>query len=246
MRLKDKVCVITGGAAGIGKGIAVKMASEGARVALCDIDEDGLRTTAAELRDIGQPIEFFKVDVTRRLEVERMIEAVVETWGRIDCLVANAGITQDCQFPAMTDEQWDRVIGVNLTGVFLCGQAAAKVMIPQRSGCILVTSSVVGLYGNFGQTNYAATKAGVIGMVKTWSKELGRHGIRTVAVCPGLIETAILSTIPEKVIESMKQKVPLRRAGTVEEVAKVFAFLASDEASYVSGVALEVAGGLLI
>jgi len=246
MRLKEKVCVVTGAAAGIGKAIAIKMTSEGAKVALCDVDETGLRETAAELRELGREVEFFKVDVRRRAEVESMIAAVVAAWGRVDCLVANAGIIQDCQFPSMTDEQWDRVIGVNLTGVFLCGQAAAKVMIAQKSGCILVTSSVVGLYGNFGHTNYAATKAGVIGMVKTWSKELGRHGIRAVAVCPGLIETAILSTIPEKVLEAMKEKVPLRRAGTVEEVANVFAFLASDEASYVSGVAIEVAGGLLI
>ena len=246
MRLKEKVCVVTGAAAGIGKAIAIKMTSEGAKVALCDVDETGLRETAAELRELGREVEFFKVDVRRRAEVESMIAAVVAAWGRVDCLVANAGIIQDCQFPSMTDEQWDRVIGVNLTGVFLCGQAAAKVMIAQKSGCILVTSSVVGLYGNFGQTNYAATKAGVIGMVKTWSKELGRNGIRAVAVCPGLIETAILSTIPEKVLEAMKEKVPLRRAGTVEEVANVFAFLASDEASYVSGVAIEVAGGLLI
>lgn len=246
MRLKDKVCIVTGSAAGIGKALAGKMTSEGARVALCDIDEGALNKTAEELLEAGKEVLVFKVDVRRRSEVESMVEAVVAAWGRVDCLVANAGIIQDCQFPAMTDEQWDRVIGVNLTGVFLCGQAAAKVMIAQKSGCILVTSSVVGLYGNFGQTNYAATKAGVIGMVKTWSKELGRHGIRAIAVCPGLIETAILSSMPEKIIAELKQKVPLRRAGTVDEVANVFAFLASDEASYVSGVAIEVAGGLLI
>ncbi len=246
MRLNDKVCVVTGAAAGIGKAIAAKMANEGAKVALCDVNEDALRSTTDELRSLGREIRHFKVDVTKRTEVEAMIADVVAAWGRLDCMVANAGITQDSQLPSMTDDQWHRVIGVNLTGVFLCGQAAANVMIPQKSGCILVTSSVVGLYGNFGQTNYAATKAGVIGMVKTWSKELGRHGIRAAAVCPGFIETAILSTIPEKVIDGIKQRIPLRRAGSVDEVANVFAFLASDEASYVSGVAIEVAGGLLI
>lgn len=246
MRLSGKVCVVTGAAAGIGKAIAAKMTSEGARVALCDVNEDVLRMTTRELEDLGREVRAFKVDVSKRTEVESMVADVVAAWGRLDCLVANAGIIQDSQLAAMTDEQWDRVIGVNLTGVFLCGQAAAKVMIPQKSGCLLVTSSVSGVYGNFGQTNYAATKAGVIGMVKTWSKELGRHGIRAVAVCPGLIETAILSSMPEKIVDAIKQRVPLRRAGTVEEVANVFAFLASDEASYVNGVAIEVAGGLLI
>jgi 3-oxoacyl-[acyl-carrier protein] reductase len=246
MRLKDKVCVVTGSAAGIGKAIAVKMATEGARVVLCDIDEEALRKTEGEIKQLGSEVQVFQVNVTKRAEVDSMVESVVKSWGRIDCMVANAGITQDSQLLAMTDEQWNRVIAVNLTGVFICGRAAASVMIPQKSGCLLVTSSIVGLLGNFGQTNYAATKAGVIGMVKTWSKELGRKGIRSIAVCPGMIDTAILATMPEKVIESLKQKVPLGRLGTIAEVANVFAFLASDEASYINGVAIEVGGGLVV
>lgn len=245
MRLVDKVCVVTGAGAGIGKATAAKMALEGARVVLCDVDETALRNTEKEILGCGGQVKAFQVDVTQSGQIERMVKATVERWGRIDCLVANAGIVQDSQLTAMTDEQWDRVIEVNLKGVFLCARAAAKAMIQQKSGCILVTSSVSGVYGNFGQTNYAASKAAVIGMVKTWGKELGRNGIRSVAVCPGLIDTAILATVPEKVLEALKQRIPLRRLGSMEEIANVFAFLASDEASYINGVAIEVGGGLV-
>ena len=245
MRLKDKVCVVTGSGASIGRAIALKMALEGAKVVVCDIDQAALVETEKAITDNHGSALAFMVDVTKPDQIEAMIQSVVRSWGYIDCFVANAGIVQDNQLEKMTDDQWDRVIDVNLKGVFLCARAAAKIMISQKSGCILVTSSIAGIYGNFGQTNYAASKAAVIGMVKTWGKELGRHGVRAVAVCPGLIDTAILANMPEKVIESLRHRIPLKRLGTPEEVANVFAFLASEEASYVNGVAIEVGGGLI-
>jgi 3-oxoacyl-[acyl-carrier protein] reductase len=245
LRLKGKVCVVTGSGASIGRAIAQKMALEGAKVVVCDIDQAALHETEGAIAESNGAVLAFKVDVTKSDEIEAMIESIVGSWGHIDCLVANAGIVQDNQLEKMTDDQWDRVIDVNLKGVFLCARAVSKVMIRRKSGCILVTSSIAGLYGNFGQTNYAASKAAVIGMVKTWGKELGRHGVRAVAVCPGFIDTAILASMPEKVIETMRQRIPLKRLGTPEEIANVFAFLASDEASYVNGVAIEVGGGLV-
>jgi 3-oxoacyl-[acyl-carrier protein] reductase len=246
MRLKDKVCIVTGSASGIGKAIAVKMAREGAKVALCDIDEAALAEAEKEIKALGAAVKTFKVDVAKRVDVEAMVAGVAAAWQRVDCMAANAGILMDAQLGKMTDEQWDKVIGVNLKGVFNCGRAVADIMFAQRSGVILVTSSIAGLYGNFGQTNYAATKAGVIAMVKTWGKELGRKGVRAVAVCPGMVETPIIASMPEKVIEFAKQRIPLGRFGTVEEIANVFAFLASDEAGYINGVAIEVGGGMVV
>jgi 3-oxoacyl-[acyl-carrier protein] reductase len=171
---------------------------------------------------------------------------VIDKFGRIDVLVNNAGITQDARLQKMTLEQFDRVIDVNLRGVFHCAQTVADIMVTQGSGVILNASSVVGIYGNFGQTNYAATKFGVIGFTKTWSRELGPKGIRVNAVAPGFIETPILSTIPDKVIHEMKDRVPLKRMGQPEDIANVYAFLASDEASYINGTVIEVAGGLTL
>src|SRR3954452_14091269 len=167
-----------------------------------------------------------------------MVEGVMAKWGRIDTLVNNAGIVQDAQFRKMTEDQFDRVIDVNLKGVYNCTKAVVDIMLEQGSGCILNASSIVGLYGNFGQTNYAASKFGVIGYTKTWSRELGRKGIRVNAVAPGFIETPILSTIPEKVIQMLEDKVPLGRLGKAEEIANTYAWLASDEASYITGAVL--------
>ena len=175
-----------------------------------------------------------------------MVAAVKTEFGRIDVLVNNAGITQDARLQKMTLEQFDRVIDVNLRGVFHCSQAVADTMVLQGSGVILNASSIVGLYGNFGQTNYAASKFGVIGFTKTWSRELGPKGIRVNAVAPGFVGTHILDTIPEKVLAEMTQEVPLRRLGKPEEIASVYAFLASDDASYVNGAVIEVSGGLTI
>ena len=246
MRLKDKVCIITGAASGIGLATALKFAREGAAVICCDRRREGVDAAAAACRDLGGRAEGFVVDVTDRAQVDAMVAEVRQAFGRIDVLVNNAGITKDARLQKMTLEQFDAVIDVNLRGVFHCAQAVADTMVEQGSGVILNASSVVGVYGNFGQTNYAASKFGVIGFTKTWSRELGPKGVRVNAVAPGFIETPILCTIPQKVLDQMRQDVPLRRLGRPEEVANVYAFLASDEASYVNGAVLEVAGGLTV
>jgi 3-oxoacyl-[acyl-carrier protein] reductase len=246
MRLKDKVCVVTGAAQGIGLATAQKFAREGAIVVCCDRRQAGVDEAVAACRAEGARAEGFVVDVTRREQVEAMTAGVKARFGRIDVLVNNAGITQDARLQKMTLAQFDAVIDVNLRGVFHCAQAVVDTMVEQGSGVILNASSVVGIYGNFGQTNYAASKFGVIGFTKTWSRELGPKGVRVNAVAPGFVETPILATVPPKVLEQMRQSVPLRRLAQPEEVANVYAFLASDEASYVNGAVIEVSGGLTV
>ncbi|PZP50444.1 MAG: 3-oxoacyl-ACP reductase [Azospira oryzae] len=244
MRLAGKVCIITGAGRGIGKATALKFATEGAKVIVCDVTPEWIDETVREIRDADGEAMGFIVDVRDRESIARMVQSVVATYGRIDCLVNNAGIVRDAQLKNMTDEQFDQVIDINLKGVYNCTKAVVDVMLRQQSGVILNTSSVVGLYGNFGQTNYAASKAAVIGMVKTWARELGRKGIRANAVCPGFIQTPILSSMPDRVLAAMEEKVPLGRLGRPEEIAATFAFLASDEASYINGAVIEVSGGM--
>ncbi len=244
MRLKDKVAIVTGATGGIGMATARKFAAEGARVALADLDAARVESARAELVAGGARALGICVDVTDAASVAAMVRAVEDAWGRIDCLVNNAGITLDARLVKMSEEQFDRVVDVNLKGVFLCAQAVADAMIRQGSGVILNASSVVGLYGNFGQTNYAATKAGLIGMTRTWARELGPKGIRTVVVCPGFVSTPILDSIPEAVMQKLVDKVPLGRLGRPDEIASVYAFLASDEASYINGAVIEVSGGI--
>lgn len=246
MRLKDKISIITGAGQGIGRATAIKFAKEGAKVVVCDINPTNANQTAADIQASGGEAIAFMVDVTNRETIRAMVAAVVAKYGRIDTLVNNAGITADAQLKKMTEDQFDRVIEVNLKGVFNCTQAVVDLMLAQGSGCILNASSIVGIYGNFGQTNYAASKFGVIGFTKTWSRELGKKGIRVNAVAPGFIETPILSTIPDKVIRMLEEKVPLGRLGKPEEIANTYAWLASDEASYVTGAVLEVSGGATI
>ena len=246
MRLKDKVCVVTGAAQGIGLATAQKFAREGAIVVCCDRRQAGVDEAVAACRAEGARAEGFVVDVTRREQVEAMAAGVKARFGRIDVLVNNAGITQDARLQKMTLAQFDAVIDVNLRGVFHCAQAVVDTMVEQGSGAILNASSVVGIYGNYGQTNYAASKFGVIGFTKTWSRELGPKGVRVNAVAPGFIETPILSTIPDKVLQQMRDDVPLRRLGRPEEIANVYAFLASDEASYSNGTVIGGAGGLTV
>jgi 3-oxoacyl-[acyl-carrier protein] reductase len=245
-RLNDKICIVTGAAQGIGLATALKFAQEGAVVAVCDITPEGIDAAVAKCRAAGGRAEGHVVDVTKRTQVDAMVQAVKARHGRIDVLVNNAGITRDARLQKMTEAQFDQVIDVNLRGVFHCAQAVADTMVVQGSGVILNASSVVGIYGNFGQTNYAAAKFGVIGFTKTWSRELGPKGVRVNAVAPGFIETPILATIPEKVLDHMRDQVPLKRLGRPEEIANVYAFLASDEASYVNGAVLEVSGGMTV
>jgi 3-oxoacyl-[acyl-carrier protein] reductase len=236
MRLKNKICIVTGAAQGIGAATVAKFAAEGAVVIGCDRRADPIEGAT----------DVFAVDVTDRAQVDAMVAAVRAKRGRIDVLVNNAGITKDARLLKMTLEQFDAVIDVNLRGVFHCAQAVAPLMVEQGSGVILNASSVVGIYGNYGQTNYAASKFGVIGFTKTWSRELGPKGVRVNAVAPGFVETPILNTIPDKVLQQMREQVPLHRLGRPEEIANVYAFLASDEASYVNGAVLEVSGGMTV
>jgi 3-oxoacyl-[acyl-carrier protein] reductase len=243
MRLKDKIAIITGAAQGIGMATARKFLDEGARVAVADVRAAAIDAAVRRLSAHGE-VAGFTVDVTRRDQVDAMVEGVRMRFGRIDVLVNNAGITLDARLQKMTDDQFDRVIAVNLKGTYHCAQAVVDTMVMQGSGVILNASSIVGLHGNFGQTNYAASKFGVIGFVKTWARELGPKGIRCNAVCPGFIETPILESIPDRVLAQMHDRVPLKRLGRPEEIANVYAFLASDEASYVNGAVIEVSGGM--
>ena len=245
-RLNNKVALITGAAQGIGLATALKFAQEGAHVVICDIKQASVDAAVDAANALGVRAQGFVVDVTQRDMVDAVVADTLAEFGAIDILVNNAGITQDARLQKMTLEQFDRVIDVNLRGVFHCTQAVADAMVAKGSGVILNASSVVGIYGNFGQTNYAASKFGVIGFTKTWARELGPKGIRVNAVAPGFIATPILATIPEKILASMKSQVPLARLGSPEEVANVYAFLASDEASYVNGAVLEVSGGMTV
>jgi len=246
VRLKDKVAIVTGAANGIGRAVAETFAREGARVVLADLKEEDVERAAAAIREKGGEAHGFACNVADRGQVERLMAETVKRCGRIDIVVNNAGITDDAQLVKMTEEQWDRVIAVNLKGVFLVGQAAARIMKEQGSGVILNASSVVGLYGNFGQTNYAAAKWGINGMTKTWAKELGKYGIRVNAVAPGMIATAMTEKMPGRILEMMKQKAVLGRLGTPQEVANAYLFLASDEAGFITGAILSVDGGMTI
>jgi len=246
MRLTGKVSIITGAAQGIGRATALKFAKEGAKVAVCDINLEAVEQTVELVRSGGGEAVGFRVDVTDKDSITAMVDGVMAKWGRVDTLVNNAGIVQDAQFKKMSEDQFDRVIDVNLKGVYNCTKAVVDIMLAQNSGCILNASSIVGIYGNFGQTNYAATKFGVIGMVKTWARELGRKGIRANAICPGFVETPILATMPEKVVRMMEDRVPMGRLAKPEEIANTYAWLASDEASYINGAVIEVSGGVTI
>ena len=246
MRLKNKVTIITGAGRGIGQATALKFVREGAKVVVCDIKQEWIDETVKLCLDAGGEVFGQTADVRNMASLEALVKATVDKWGRVDCLVNNAGIVADAQLKNMTEDQFDSVIDINLKGVYNCTRAVVHKMLEQQSGVILNASSIVGLHGNFGQTNYAASKFGVIGMVKTWARELGRKGIRANAVCPGFIATTILGSIPDKVIKALEERVPMGRLGKPEEVANIFAFLASDEASYINGAVIEVSGGLTI
>ncbi len=247
MRLKDKVAIITGAGCGIGRTTALTFAREGAIVVAADINEAAGKKVVNEILEMGSTANFEPVNVADAQQVNRLVKHTVDTYGKIDILINNAGIVADAQLVKMGLAQWQQVIDVNLKGVFLCGQAVARVMKTQASGgVILNASSVVGLYGNFGQSNYVAAKAGVIGMTKTWARELGKKGIRVNAVAPGFIATEILKAVPEKVIAIMIEKTPLGRMGQPEDIANAYLFLASDEATFITGAVLSVDGGIVI
>lgn len=252
--LSGRVIVVTGGAAGIGKATGLAFAREGCRVVVWDVDELG-EICASACWEAGGEGWYQRVDVTNPEAVEQAVSEVISRWGGVDVLINNAGIVRDAQlirckdgqiFGRMTDDQWHMVLGVNLTGVFYCTRAVAPVMIRQRRGVIVNASSVVGLYGNFGQTNYAATKFGVIGLTKVWARELGRFGIRVNAVAPGFVKTEMVAIMPPKVLESVIAHTPLGRLGEPEEIAQAYLWLASDAAAFVNGAVISVDGGFVL
>ena len=250
MRLRGKTALITGGLNGLGREAALVFAEEGARVAVCDLATEGGELVAAinAKGAAGSGAEGFYVscDVSNFDAVGAMATSVLARFGGIDVLVNNAGITRDATLLKMTSEQWNQVIGVNLSGVFNCTKHVAPHMVERGWGKIINTSSVVGLFGNFGQTNYAATKAGVIGMTKTWARELGPKGISVNAVAPGFIATEMVKKMPEKVQQMMRERTPLRRLGEPRDVANVYLFLASDESDFINGAVISVDGGLTL
>ncbi|MBT8534480.1 glucose 1-dehydrogenase [Polynucleobacter paneuropaeus] len=239
-RLKDKVAIITGAAKGIGFATAKRFAEEGAKVMIADISMEAVKTAAAQIPNA----EAFVVNVTDRASIQIALDQILERHGQIDILINNAGITQDARLIKMTEAQFDAVIDVNLKGVFNCTQLVVPHMLGKGKGAVVNASSVVGIYGNFGQTNYSATKFGVIGFTKTWARELGAKGIRVNAVCPGFISTEMVKAMPDNILQDIEKRSWLGRLGTPEEMANVYLFLASDEASYVNGVALEASGGI--
>ncbi|MFP7297484.1 3-oxoacyl-ACP reductase FabG [Neobacillus niacini] len=246
MRLKDRVALITGAANGIGLKAAEVFAEEGAKVAMADFNAEQGEKRAQELREMGYEVTFFQVNVAERSSVDEMVEKVQETYGNIGVLVNNAGITKDAMLSKLTTEDFQAVLDVNLTGVFHCTQSVLPSMIANGKGKIINTSSVSGVYGNIGQTNYAATKAGVVGMTKSWAKELGRKGINVNAVAPGFIETGMTAKVPERILDQMRQMVPLARLGKPEDIANAYLFLASDESNYINGTVLHVDGGIMM
>ncbi|HWR41371.1 MAG TPA: beta-ketoacyl-ACP reductase [Patescibacteria group bacterium] len=239
--LKEKVVIITGAAGGIGQASAIRFAEEGAFVVVADFVDGAETVKAVEAK--GSKAIYVQVDVTNPDSAKTMVEKTIAAFGRVDVLINNAGITKDAMMKKMTKEAWDAVISVNLTGVFNCTSAVLPAMLEQKSGVVLTSSSVVGIYGNLGQTNYAATKWGVIGMTKSWAKEMARNGLRFNCVAPGFIGTDMVKKIPEQVLqEKILVKVPAGRLGEPEEIAAAFAFLASDDAKFINGTVLSVDG----
>ena len=243
MRFAHQVVLISGAAQGIGAATARRFAAEGARLALLDLLPEALADTAAACEALGAEVLTEAGSVADRAAWDKVVAAAVARWGRLDVLINNAGITRDGRFEQMSTEQFDLVLDVNLRGVFHGAQAALPHLLAAR-GCIVNTSSVVGQHGNYGQTNYAAAKAGVIGMTKTWAREFGPKGVRVNAVAPGFITTPMTAAVPAKVAEKMTSAVPLQRLGEPEDIAAAYAFLASADASYITGTVLEVNGGM--
>ena len=244
--LSGKAAVVTGSARGIGKAIALALAHRGADVIVSDVDLPGAQAAAAEIAALGRRSAAIACNVSVRGEVESLITRAVDELGRLDILVNNAGITRDTLLVRMTEEQWDLVLDVNLKGTFFGCQAAAKVMMKARAGKIVNLASITGLIGNAGQANYSASKAGVIALTRTVAKELASRNVQVNAIAPGFIETEMTRELPEKAREAFLENIPLRRAGTPEDVAHLVCFLASSEADYITGQCITIDGGLTI
>jgi 3-oxoacyl-[acyl-carrier protein] reductase len=238
-KLKDKVTIITGGLQGLGKKAVEMFLAEGAKVMVWDIDDKNAPGIATK------PVSFLKVDTTRFPMVYDAAKAAFEQFGRIDILINNAGITRHATQLKMTQEEWKQIVDVNLTGVFNCTKAISPYMVQNKYGRIINTSSMAGLYGNFGQTNYAAAKAGVLGITKVWARELSKNRITVNAVSPGIIQTETMGNVSEEVLNALKEKIPAGRIGSYEDIVNVYIFLASAEASYISGSVINVDGGFI-
>ena len=242
MRLKDKIALITGGANGIGLATAARFAKEGAKIILWDVSEKG-NAVAEDLKKDGHEAVFKKVSVTKEVEVQKAVAEAHKQFGRIDILSNNAGITRDRTLLKMSKQEWDDVISVNLTGVFNCTQAVAPIMKDQNYGRIVSASSNVAIRGNYGQTNYVATKSAIIGMTKVWAMELGKFGITVNCIAPGFIKTAMTDIMPEEVKKNSLAHIPIGHWGQPDDIANGYLYLASDEASFVSGICLTIDGG---
>lgn len=251
MLLKDKVALVTGGGNGIGQATAVRFARDGANVIISDLDEEGMAATREAVAAAGGEVTLVTGSVTSREDVQRMVDTALQQFGRLDILINNAGITRDAlttrikegEIRFMADEKWDAVLEVNLKGTWLCAQIAAVPMIKQEFGRIVNTASVAAL-GNIGQANYAASKAGIIGLTKTLALEWARYGIGVNCVAPGAVKTRMTDAIPDKIMNHLLQEIPFRRLADPEEIAAVHAFLSSDEAIYITGQVIFVDGGL--
>lgn len=244
--LANRVALVTGGGQGIGRAVALRFAGEGAKVVVIDIVAESARAVADEIKAAGGEAMAVTCDVTRRDQIDALVGQVLDAYGQIDILCNNAGITRDARLVKMTEDEFDSVVDVNLKGVFNLTQAVAPHMIERGYGRVISASSIVGLYGNFGQTNYVATKAGVIGMTRVWARELGPKGITANAIAPGFIATDMIKTVPQKVLDDFAGRTPVRRLGTPEDVANAYLFLASEESGFINGIVLSVDGGLVV
>ena len=245
MRLKDRVAIITGGARGIGKKISQAFLEEGASVYIFDVNqEEGARTVGEFQQAYDNKVNFFKVDITDEKGVEQSIKKIIEAEGRIDILVNNAGITRDNLVLRMSLEDWKKVIDINLTGAFICSKHTVKYMVKKRSGKIINISSIVGVHGNAGQSNYSSSKAGIIGLTKTLARELAGRNILVNAIAPGYIETEMTEKLSDKIKEKLTEQIPTGRLGSVDDVAKTALFLASDDSNYITGTVINLDGGM--
>jgi 3-oxoacyl-[acyl-carrier protein] reductase len=242
--LTGRIAVVTGGAQGIGEAISLTLAREGALIAIIDVNLEKAQETSANIKKLGVDSEAYKADVSNTAEVEATVDKIVDKFKRIDILVNNAGVTRDNLLIRMTEQEWDLVIAINLKGTFNFTKAVGKIMMKQRRGSIINISSVIGLMGNAAQTNYAATKAGVIGITKSVAKELGTRNVRSNAICPGYIQTAMTDKLSEEVKKKMIEFIPAKAMGTPQDVANAALFLASDLSSYITGETIRVDGGM--
>ena len=246
MFLENKVALVTGAAQGLGKAIALGLAQEGARVVVSDVNLEEAQRTVKEIESLGRQTLVFKADVSQSKEVNEMVDKILDKLGKIDILINNAGITADALLIRMKEADWDRVIEINLKGAFNCLKAVAKPMFKARSGKVVNVASVIGLIGNVGQANYAASKAGIIGLTKSSARELAPRGINVNAVAPGFIKTLMTEKLAAAAKEEMRRRIPLGRLGTPEDVAEVVLFLVSDRASYINGQVINVDGGMVM